>query len=314
MARALGGGWRHERLALSASREPLDALRSTPWRYPGLWRAARRADVVHAHGDMAAVLGLPLLRARPSLMSTHGLHFLRRSEGARRAAFAGALRRVARDAVVICTSQAEWQDMATVADPSSFELVPNGVPLRSAAPSREQARASLGLAGDEVVALFVGRLEQRKRPLLAAAAAESAPVLLLVVGEGPQADGLAALAGRYVRPLGHVEDTERLYAAADIYLAPAEREGLSYALLEAMDAGLAVVASDGPGNPEGIGDAGVVVTGDDPRAWADALRALARDEQRRRGLGAAAARRARTDLGHDRFAAGIRRAYERSLE
>jgi glycosyltransferase involved in cell wall biosynthesis len=313
VARALGEGWRHERAALSAGREPLDALRSTPRRYPGLRRAARAADVVHAHGDMAAVLGLPLLRARPALVSTHGLHFLRRSAGARRAAFTRALRAASRAAVVVCTSQAEWDELVPIAGADRMTLVLNGVPARPPPPSREAARASLGLARDDVVALFVGQLEERKRPLLAAHAAAAAGVVLLVAGDGPQAGELAALAGGRVRVLGHVADSERLYAAADVYLAPADREGLSYAMLEAMDAGLAIVASDGPGNPEAVGDAGIVAPTGDEAAWTAALAGLARDPAERARLGAAVAARARTTFSHERFAEGIRAAYERAL-
>jgi glycosyltransferase involved in cell wall biosynthesis len=300
-------------MPLSAGQTPLDALRSAPGRYPGLWRAARAADVVHAHGDMAAVLGLPLLRGGPAVMSTHGLHFLRRSRGPRRAAFVRALRGVSRSAVVVCTSQAEWDEMAPIAGAERMALVLNGVPERPPPPPREQARASLGLAPGDVAALFVGRLEERKHPLLAARAAAAAGVVLLVAGDGPQRDELAALAGERLRLLGHVSDTERLFAAADLYLAPAEREGLSYAMLEAMDAGLAIVASDGPGNPEAVGDAGVVVPAGDEAAWAVALSALAADAGERARLGAAVAGRARTTFSHERFAAGIRAAYDRAL-
>ena len=311
VARALGPDWGHERWALSAGRAPADALRTLPSRLPGAARSARSADVVHAHGDMAAVLGLPVLAGRPAVTSTHGLHFLRRSGGARRAAFGAALRGVARASVVVCTSQAEWDDLAPIVGPERLALVPNGVPARPPAPGRDESRASLGLATDEIVALFVGQLEERKRPLLAAKASVAAGLTLLVAGDGPQAPLLAGAAWPRVRLLGQVPDTERLYAAADVYLAPAEREGLSYAMLEALDAGLAVVCSDGPGNPDAVGDAGVVVSGG-VESWARELRRLARDPAERARLSEAARRRARDELSHERFAEGIRAAYERA--
>src|ERR687890_45365 len=68
----------HARLALSASRTPGGAARSVPRRYGTLARAARAADVVHVHGDAAAILALPL---RPAVFTTHGLHLLRRAPG-----------------------------------------------------------------------------------------------------------------------------------------------------------------------------------------------------------------------------------------
>ncbi|HTN23741.1 MAG TPA: hypothetical protein VL120_07110, partial [Solirubrobacteraceae bacterium] len=71
-------GFEHERMPLSAGRTPASAAASIPLRWPRIAAAARRADLVHAHGDVAATLALPLLRAFPSVVTTHGLHFLRR--------------------------------------------------------------------------------------------------------------------------------------------------------------------------------------------------------------------------------------------
>jgi glycosyltransferase involved in cell wall biosynthesis len=196
----------------------------------------------------------------------------------------------------------------------SIRVVHNAVPPRLGAErDREQERSAFGVGGD-VVALFAGQLEERKQPLLAARAAISARrrgarLVLLVAGVGPQAAELGELAGDAVRPLGHSDRLDALYAAADLFVAPAEREGLSYALLEAMDAGLAIVASDGPGNPEAVGEAGVLFPAGDEAALAQALTELAGDPQRRADLGAAARERARTEFGEEAFAAAIREAY-----
>ena len=66
---------------------------------------------------------------------------------------------------------------------------------------------------------------------------------------------------------------------------PSEREGLSFAVIEAMGSGLAIVVSDGPGNPEAIGDAGIVVAVGDVEALAATLGELARDPAQLRRLG-----------------------------
>ncbi len=99
--------------------------------------------------------------------------------------------------------------------------------------------------------------------------------MLLVAGDGPQADEVAGLASRAIRPLGFRRDVDRLLVAADIFVLPSTREGLSFAVLEAMAQGLALVVSDGPGNPEAVGDSGIVVPAGDVDAWAAALAALA---------------------------------------
>jgi len=313
--RGLGDAWRHERFALSAGRTPGAAVRSLPTRYPALWRAVRGADVVHVHGDMASVLALPVLGRRPTLMTTHGLHFLRRSEGAQGRAFGAALRSaLGRCTRVLCTSRAERDELAAIAPDAPLAVVHNAVPPHVPVP-RDRARTELGLPEDAVVVVFAGQLEERKRPLPAARAALAAGphVVLLVAGEGPQEPELRALAGERVRLLGQVPDLGPLFAAADVYLAPADREGLSYALLEAMGAGLAIISSDTAGSDEAVGDAGVLVASGDETALARELAALAGDAERRAKLGAAARERARTEFADDAFAATMRGVYSAAL-
>ena len=73
-----------------------------------------------------------------------------------------------------------------------------------------------------------------------------APFVLLVAGDGPLA---GALAGERVRMLGQRDDVPALLAAADILVLPSAREGLSFALLEAMAAGLALSSPTGRAMP-----------------------------------------------------------------
>jgi glycosyltransferase involved in cell wall biosynthesis len=77
-----------------------------------------------------------------------------------------------------------------------------------------------------------------------------------------------------VKALGHRTDVREVLSAADFFVLPSQREGLSYALLEAMALGLPVVVSDAPGNPEAVGDTGIVARQGDTKAFADAFRRL----------------------------------------
>lgn len=317
------GGFEHERVPLSAGRSPASAAASIPLRWPGIALAARRADLVHAHGDVAATLALPLLRAFPSVVTTHGLHFLRRATGARRVVAERAMRGVARSAArVICTSEAERDELAALFAPRLAErlvVVHNGV-APAAAVGRTGARAALGLEDGDVAALFLGELSERKGVMVAVEAARAvadggAPLVLLVAGEGPQAATVAAAAAvaTAIRPLGFRSDPGQLLAAADVFVLPSEREGLSFAVLEAMAHGLAMVVADGPGNPEAVGDAGVVVPAGDVGALAAALRSVAVDAFERARLGAAARERALGQFGLDRMLAGVAEAYAEAL-
>ena len=137
--------------------------------------------------------------------------------------------------------------------------MPNGIPPVAPDPAaRAAARAALGLADGDVAGLYLGELSERKDPLVAVRAARAAgpPFVLLVAGDGPLAPEVRALAGPSVRVLGHRDDAPALLAAADVFVLPSRREGLSFAVLEAMGHGLAMVVADGAGNPEAVGDAG----------------------------------------------------------
>jgi glycosyltransferase involved in cell wall biosynthesis len=306
------------RIALSSSRSPLGAGPSIVARWPVVAAAARHADLVHVHGDVAAVLSLPILHARPSVLTTHGLHFLRRARGARLALARRGLRAaVSASRRTVCTSEAEREELDAflpAALRARLLVIPNTAPRSAGTPDRLRARAALDIAAETVVALFIGQLEERKDPLTAlaaagAAVAAGAPLLLLVAGQGPLEDRVRASAGPAVRVLGYREDPQTLLAASDILVMPSLREGQSIALLEAMRDGLAVIVSDGPGNPELVGDAGVVVPVGDAEALAAVLVRLAADADGRWRLGAAARSRYEEHFSLERFQARMAELY-----
>lgn len=315
-------GWDGTRFALTETRAPGAAALDIARRYPRLAGLARRADVVHAHGEVAAAACLPLLVVRPSVWTTHGLHLIRRASGAKRRAAAASLRAVVRAADrTICVAESERNELVALLGArlaERFVTVENGLPPVAplATGEREAAREELGLSGGEVVFVYVGQLEERKDPLAAARAAMAAraggaPVTLLAAGDGPLAPELAACSGEAVRPLGRRSDVPRLLAAADAFVLPSRREGLSYALLEAMGRGLAVVASDIPGNAEAIGgDAGILVRAGDVDGFSDAFARLAADPAERERLGTLARERAATRFAAERMIAETRAVYD----
>ncbi len=314
-------GYSHRRVALSPTRQRLRGIPSVISRRREIKRLAGGADVVHVHGDMAAMIAAPGLRDRPLVFTTHGLHRLRRSTG-----LSGRLvRRRLRAAVeastrTICIAGDERDDLAAALPPSLHErlvVVANGVPVPAAAEpgQRERARSALGLADDDVGALFVGQLEERKDPLGAIDAVESArrsgaKLVLVIAGGGPLEEQVSARSGPAVRALGHRDDLGDLYGAADVFLLPSHREGMSFALLEAMAHGLAPVVADGTGNAETVGEAGVVFPAGDLEALSAQLAGLAAGPGARARLGAAARERIRTDLSLERFLDGTREQYE----
>jgi sugar transferase (PEP-CTERM/EpsH1 system associated) len=119
-----------------------------------------------------------------------------------------------------------------------------------------------------------------------------------VVGDGPERPRLEAL----VRELGledtvvfqgHRDDVETALAGADVFVLASTTEGISLTLLEAMAAGLPIVATDVGGNREVVvpGETGWLVPPRSPEALAEALLAAIRGRPRERDYGTAARRR-----------------------
>ena len=147
-------------------------------------------------------------------------------------------------------------------------------------------RERFGIAGDEKVLLAVGRLSREKGHAdliesiaLLRTAEPDLKFRLVIVGEGPeQANLTRAVRERnlesHVVFVGHVGDVAPFYAIADVLALPSHSEGSPNVLLEAMAAGLPVVATTVGGVPE-IATSEVnalLVPACDPSAFAEALR------------------------------------------
>jgi glycosyltransferase involved in cell wall biosynthesis len=315
---------RHERVYLSPSSEPVAAAPAIPRRWPGIVGRAAQADIVHAHGDMAAMLVVPLLAGRPSAMSTHGLSFLRRAKGSRLRAARRGMGTVMRTASrTVCTSATEMHELERIVgpgEPRRLRLILNGVPvpdLEDGGRERQDVRRELGVE-DDLVGVFLGGLEPHKDPITAARAARLARdrgvrFTLLVAGEGSLASAIATEGGEAVRVLGFRDDPERLLRGADVFLMTSQREAVSCALLEAMSFGVAAIASDARGNPEGLGQTGLMVPVGDAHAFAESIVRLAEDPEERLRLGAAGRARVLEHFTADRLARQMDAVYAEVL-
>ena len=168
--------------------------------------------------------------------------------------------------------------------PESIRSIHNGVPDRPIEPSR----ASHG----EFVVGSVGRLHEQKGydVLLEAAAGVPASTVVLV-GTGPESGALQALArrrglGDRVIFLGWLDDPLPKVATFDVLVLPSRWEAFPLSILEAMLAGVAVIATDVGSVREAVidGETGLLVQPDDAAELACALRALRDDPELRRRL------------------------------
>jgi glycosyltransferase involved in cell wall biosynthesis len=169
--------------------------------------------------------------------------------------------------------------------------------------------------------LTVARLDPQKGLHdLVAAAALVPEARVMVVGEGPERPALETEIARLGRGarfhlLGFRSDVPDLLAASDLFVLPSLFEGLPLSILEAMAAGKPVVATAIGGNDEAVvdGATGLLVPPGDPRALADAIRALLRDPERRRRLGEAGRRRAEAEFSAPEMVRRVAAVYDELL-
>ncbi len=203
---------------------------------------------------------------------------------------------------------------ATAVIPPSAALDPAAAPAGSGttAPNLPHGRGTRWLA--------VGRVSPNKAlestiaALVVARAHGDPEATLQIIGKPATSSYVAALQryvaemglGGAVRFAGHVGDATvaAAYASADVLVVTSEHEGFCVPVVEAMAAGLPVVAFDQGAVPEVLGAAGALVSDTDPYALAASIGALLGDAPRRSAMTEAGRRRLdELDLGSaaDRF-------------
>ena len=255
-----------------------------------------RVDLVHTHCSVPGVVGRVASRLAgvPVVVHTvHGFYFHEpRSRIARRAALA-VEQWCGRITNVLLTQNHEELGLAHrygIGPRGHRHWIGNGIDVRRFVPAPRAPR-------ERATITCVARLEPVKNHdmLLAASAAlrrTGAEFRLQLVGEGPLRGEYEARVAELglestVAFLGRREDVDRVFADTDIATLVSLREGIPRAVLEAMAAGLPVVATDVPGTREAVrpGETGLLVRPGDVEGLASALGFLIDHPNARRWLG-----------------------------
>ena len=288
---------------------------------------AKRYDVVHAHWLVpnAAMIADQVRASRtPFTISLHGSDvFLAEKLGLAKEMAFRALR--AAGAVTACSSDLRQRALALGARPERTRTVPYGVDVSDFSPGRpdRSIRDRLGVPERAIFVLAFGRLVEKKGFRYLIEAATQVPgIQVVVAGQGDLGRELAGLARERGAPVSMAGALDRgalaaALAVADIVVVPSvvdragNLDGLPNALLEALAAGRAVVASRLAGIPEVVtdGENGLLVPEKDAPALAAALTRLAREPWLRERLGRAARRHAEAHLSWGAVGAALEECY-----
>jgi len=253
-----------------------------------------RFDIIHAHSSKAGALARLAARGAttvPVVYTPHAFSFLAGGWAAPAfKAFERAARRWTRRLVAV--SEAERAAALELGYPAEVvSVIPNGVDIPAATASLHGMVRNVG---------FIGSLRKQKDPLAFISACghvhrRRPEARFVLCGDGPLRHACQALAAdigfdRSLRFTGWLDDPRPALEDLDVFVSCARYEGLSFALLDAMAAGKAIVATRVPGNEELIRDeeTGLLAQAGDAQAVADCILRLMNEPALARRLGARA--------------------------
>lgn len=245
-----------------------------------------KADIVHSHIFSANLWGriAALLAGGAAVVTTEHTKYIR-DTSVKHAVLNRMLMPMTDRVVAISEEVARAVEEQQRVPRGRMAVIPNGIPL----PPRSAAGGAEG-GGPPVIA-SVGRLVPEKRhDILLEAVKESAAEIgglqCWIVGDGPERrkiEGLITGLGLQdtVQMLGERRDVPALFPRMTVVVNSSEREGLPLSLLEAMGAGIPVVATDAGGNREIVrdGETGFLVPSEDHGALARGICRLITDRE-----------------------------------
>lgn len=281
------------------------------------------ATVLHSHGYRTDVADAPFVgrRGLPIVSTVHGF-----TGGNLRSRLYQWLQRRAYhtfDAVVAVSAPLE-RELAQALGTERLHLQPNAYRAPHDASSRADARAALALPADSFVIGWVGRLSHEKGAdvlLDALACADlSDHVQVAFLGDGPEAQALRERAmrlglGARVMWKGRIARAERLFAAFDTLVLSSRTEGTPMVILEAMAAGVPIVATRVGGVPEVLtAGTAVLVPPESPAELATAIRAMVTNAAAAMARARAAQDRVEREYGVPGWVARYETIYQRAAE
>lgn len=262
--------------------------------------------VVHCHTPVGGALGR-LVASRHGveiiIYTVHGFHFYKGAPIVNNVLYRSAEKLLAKRSDAIITINSE--DYANASrfrlrnNGSVYHVPGTGIDTKRFVANRERhvVREQLGIDDATFVLLSVGELNKNKNHevvIRALGQCDCSGIRYLICGEGVERDYLQQLVREkglqeVVSLVGYRSDVARVYGAADLFVFPSHREGLSVSLMEAMASGLPVLASRIRGNVDLIDDGvnGLLYSPDDVVGWARGITMMLEQPELRLHMGEA---------------------------
>ncbi|MFA5990990.1 MAG: glycosyltransferase family 4 protein [Candidatus Doudnabacteria bacterium] len=243
-------------------------------------------DLVHLNSSKAGFLGsiAGKFAGVKVVFTAHGFFYFERSPWLIKITytFLERLASMCRNLIITVSEEDRKQALDHhLISPSKIKTIYNGIPITSFL-NKLEAKKILGL-GEQILLLGnIAQLYDRKDIVTLIKAVDLFPENLkeqtntVVIGEGPDRQQFEQLINE--KGLGHIfslpgykPDASNLLKAFDIFVLSSKREGFPYVILEAMSAGLPIIATDVGGVKEALGDAGILVPPEDPAKLAEAI-------------------------------------------
>ncbi len=243
-------------------------------------------DIVHLNSTKAGILGsFACIRLKTrAVFTAHGFIFNEPMATATRM-FYLALEKTASDFrdFIITVSEADYKSAIhyKLIAPNKIATVHNGIPPINFL-DKLTARQALNLLSDKFLFVTIANFYKTKGiDMLIKAVAMMDKNLLdrclfILIGEGPEKRNLKfeirnLQLENHIKTLGKIDNASQYLRAFDCFVLPSRKEGFPFVILEAMQAGLPIIATNVGGIKEALGDAGILVPLENPAELAKTI-------------------------------------------
>lgn len=262
-----------------------------------------KPDIVHLNSTKAGILGsLGGFLAKENLpkivFTAHGFHFLEPGGWLKKNISLAAEKMAGnfRDFIIAVSETDRLAALEhNLINENSIRVIHNGIKNQNFLPA-EKASELLKLPNNKIHIGSIGGFYQTKGFDILIKAVElldreiKEKIVVSILGDGPELENCKSLAkAKSLESIiifsGMVENAAELLKAFDIFIIPSRKEGLPFVLLEAMQAGLPIVATKVGGIPEALKNNGLLIQPQNPKDLSGAISTLVKNSALRKKLG-----------------------------